>query len=437
MARSITTRRPLWVERGRRSRDGAVGYATDGTPVDCVRLASLGLVEDFTPTWSSPGINHGANLGDDITYSGTVAAALEGVVLGHPGDRRLAAVGRAASSTIARRRLRLRARRRLRRAPGRALERRAAAAERRCSTSTSPAGPPERRRGHAPRQARLPRRAALEREEERPPALLDLRHRLPASTTSAGTDLAAVARGRIALTPLHFDLTDRPGLEALRALDLEQLLAASPTRRERAPAPIRAGAARARELRAQLAYHSRRYYVDRRPRDRRRRLRRALQRAASRSRTSTPSSSAPTRRPSASAASRSAAWRRSRHLAADALARQRALGGGAARLGRADAQPPRARGHRGPELPLRLRAEDRRARGQPALPRRRARARRDARQRRDRRGRHAQPAHDRRDPAADRGRAAAARGARRGLHVAAGLPGAQRALRRAAASRPS
>ena len=64
--------------------DGTVGYATDGTPVDCVRLASLGLVEDFTTDLVVAGINHGANLGDDITYSGTVAAALEGVVLGIP-----------------------------------------------------------------------------------------------------------------------------------------------------------------------------------------------------------------------------------------------------------------------------------------------------------------------------------------------------------------
>ena len=46
MARSITTRRPLWVAEVPFS-DGTVGYATDGTPVDCVRLASLGLVEDF------------------------------------------------------------------------------------------------------------------------------------------------------------------------------------------------------------------------------------------------------------------------------------------------------------------------------------------------------------------------------------------------------
>ena len=44
MARSITTRRPLWVEEVPFS-DGTLGYATDGTPVDCVRLASLGLIE--------------------------------------------------------------------------------------------------------------------------------------------------------------------------------------------------------------------------------------------------------------------------------------------------------------------------------------------------------------------------------------------------------
>ena len=77
MARSITTRRPLWVAEVPFT-DGTVGYASDGTPVDCVRLASLGLVEDFKADLVVAGINHGANLGDDITYSGTVAAALEG-----------------------------------------------------------------------------------------------------------------------------------------------------------------------------------------------------------------------------------------------------------------------------------------------------------------------------------------------------------------------
>ncbi|MGH2900452.1 MAG: 5'/3'-nucleotidase SurE, partial [Solirubrobacteraceae bacterium] len=83
MARSITTTRPLWVEQVTFD-DGTRGYATDGTPVDCVRLANLGLVDGFEAQLIVSGINHGANLGDDITYSGTVAAALEGVILGLP-----------------------------------------------------------------------------------------------------------------------------------------------------------------------------------------------------------------------------------------------------------------------------------------------------------------------------------------------------------------
>jgi len=81
-ARSITTRSPLWVEEVSFD-DGTVGYATEGTPVDCVRFADLGLVGE-RPELIVSGINHGANLGDDVTYSGTVAAALEGIVLGIP-----------------------------------------------------------------------------------------------------------------------------------------------------------------------------------------------------------------------------------------------------------------------------------------------------------------------------------------------------------------
>ena len=81
-ARSITTRSPLWVEEIA-FEDGTSGFATDGTPVDCVRFAELGLVGE-RPELIVSGINHGSNLGDDITYSGTVAAALEGIVLGIP-----------------------------------------------------------------------------------------------------------------------------------------------------------------------------------------------------------------------------------------------------------------------------------------------------------------------------------------------------------------
>src|SRR6478736_1086754 len=82
-ARSISIRRPLWVEEIPFD-DGSVGFSCDGTPVDCVRLASLGLIDGFEPDLIVSGTNHGVNLGDDITYSGTVAAALEGIVLGIP-----------------------------------------------------------------------------------------------------------------------------------------------------------------------------------------------------------------------------------------------------------------------------------------------------------------------------------------------------------------
>ena len=131
----------------------------------------------------------------------------------------------------------------------------------------------------------------------------------------------------------------------------------------------------------------------RRPGHRRRRVRHAARRAA-RDRGGAPRAgharlADPARRRHAGRAAGEG-----RAPAADALARQRALGAGAARLGRPHAQSPRARGDRGPELRVRRRAEDRRAGDLAALPRRRARARGDARRRRGRRGRHAQPAHD-------------------------------------------
>src|SRR5680860_1261356 len=81
-ARSITTRSPLSVEEIR-FEDGDLGHATDGTPVDCVRFAEVGLLGE-RPDLIVSGINHGVNLGDDVTYSGTVAAAFEGIVLGIP-----------------------------------------------------------------------------------------------------------------------------------------------------------------------------------------------------------------------------------------------------------------------------------------------------------------------------------------------------------------
>jgi 5'-nucleotidase len=81
-ARSITMHSPLWVEEVCLP-DGTLAYSTDGTPVDCVRMAALGLL-DRVPNLIVSGINLGGNLGDDITYSGTVAAAFEGIMLDIP-----------------------------------------------------------------------------------------------------------------------------------------------------------------------------------------------------------------------------------------------------------------------------------------------------------------------------------------------------------------
>lgn len=75
---SLTLDNPLRVGRT----DSGV-YYVNGTPTDCVHLALTGLLEE-DPDMVISGVNHGANLGDDVLYSGTVAAAIEGRFLGLP-----------------------------------------------------------------------------------------------------------------------------------------------------------------------------------------------------------------------------------------------------------------------------------------------------------------------------------------------------------------
>jgi 5'-nucleotidase len=222
-ARMITTRRPLWVQEVDFG-DGTLGYATDGTPVDCVRLAKLGLVEGFEPDVVVSGINHGANLGDDITYSGTVAAALEGIVLGIPGI--------AVSQQSARREMDFRF--------GQEFDFTVAAdfaarvvdelddvpmPEGTLLNVNVPADHPV-----GVRVTRLGKRIyrdelKLDAEEEGGRRRYWIYGADPGFRDEAGTDLAAVAEGRIAVTPLHFDLTDVAGLDRLEQYDLARLVA--------------------------------------------------------------------------------------------------------------------------------------------------------------------------------------------------------------------
>jgi 5'-nucleotidase len=74
---SLTLRRPL-----RARRMGPRRFAVDGTPTDCVLVALHRLIDDKPADLVLSGVNHGANLGEDVTYSGTIAAAMEGALLG-------------------------------------------------------------------------------------------------------------------------------------------------------------------------------------------------------------------------------------------------------------------------------------------------------------------------------------------------------------------
>ncbi len=219
-ARSITTREPLWVDEVE-FEDGTVGYATDGTPVDCVRFAALGLIE-FRPELIVSGINHGSNLGDDITYSGTVAAALEGVVLGLPGI--------AVSQQSDNREMDFRL--------GREFDFTTAAAfAARLVDEIDDVGIPEGTllNVNCPagevagvRACRLGKRIYRDQMELTEEHEGRKRYRIygedPSYHEEEGTDFAAIADGCIAVTPLHFDLTDQAGVERLGTFDFGRLI---------------------------------------------------------------------------------------------------------------------------------------------------------------------------------------------------------------------
>jgi 5'-nucleotidase len=222
-ARSITTRSPLTVERVEFG-DGDVGYATDGTPVDCVRFAELGLVGE-RPDLIVSGCNHGANLGDDITYSGTVAAAFEGIVLGIPalaisqqssGGGMGYVSGRFDFDFAAPFAAELA--RRLIDEP---------MPEATLINVNFPAGEPT-----GVEVTRLGKRIyndelKLVGEESGARKRYEIYGWQPGYEEIDGTDLYAVARKRVSVTPIHFDLTDHGGLEVLRGWGFEAMLSAS------------------------------------------------------------------------------------------------------------------------------------------------------------------------------------------------------------------
>jgi 5'-nucleotidase len=224
IGRGITTRRALMVQRVDFD-DGTSGFATDGTPVDCVRLASLGLIEGWTPQVVVAGINHGANLGDDVTYSGTVAAAMEGLVLGLPAiavsqqsDAREMDFRQGLSfgfDIAARFTARVVAELAQVPLPPSTL-----------LNINVPAGEPD-----GVEVARLGRRIYRDRldlqdgpSDPSQPRSFFIYGAEPGFEDEPGTDLNAVHAGRIAVTPVHLDLTHHDGIGPLSAAGLERLL---------------------------------------------------------------------------------------------------------------------------------------------------------------------------------------------------------------------
>ncbi len=224
IGRGITIHNPLHVEEVALA-DGAPALATDGTPVDCVRFAALGLL-DRHPDLIVSGINLGLNLGDDVTYSGTVAAALEGTLLGIPA---LAVSAHAVNAATADQ------------WDDRAYDFRAAAAfaaavaprllqpdfpEGVVLNINAPGLPPEAVTGAA--VTRLGRRKYNDEltllDEQGGRRRYTIYGGAASHRREEGTDFAAIEEGAISVTPLHFNLTDLASMEAVEALELAALL---------------------------------------------------------------------------------------------------------------------------------------------------------------------------------------------------------------------
>jgi 5'-nucleotidase len=221
VGRAISIGNPLHVEE-REMTDGGIGYACTGTPVDCVRLVALGLM-DFEPDIVVSGINHGENLGDDITYSGTAAAAFEGIVVGVPGIAVSLAVERPWHDhdevelhfePVAEFAARLAQTSVKRLPPGRIL------------TVNAPNLPQAELKGA--RVTKLGRRfytdELIEVRNAEGRLGYDIYNNPPGRHEEEGTDFAAVENGEISVTPVHLKLTDEAGLEEIESWDIKSLL---------------------------------------------------------------------------------------------------------------------------------------------------------------------------------------------------------------------
>ena len=193
-------------------------WIVDGTPTDCVNLAVLHLLKDQRPDIVVSGINFGPNLGDDVTYSGTISAAFEGALLGIPSIAFSSLVGEHFTF-----------------AP--CAEFAADLVRGVLETHTNPEivlnvnFPVKKFEGV--KITRLGKRTytegVIERRDPRGKKYYWIGGEPPVWHHADGTDFAAVDGGYISITPLHLDLTHHPSVESLRYL--EDKLASAATKK--------------------------------------------------------------------------------------------------------------------------------------------------------------------------------------------------------------
>lgn len=202
---SLTLHRPLRMQRLEEN-----VFSVDGTPTDCVNLAVLWLLKENPPDLVVSGINFGLNLGDDVTYSGTVSATFEASLLGIPSVAFSQEIGEHFSFERAARFARSFVEALLADEVPRDL----------LLNVNLPVGPIQ---GFA--ITRLGRRvyhqSVVEKEDPRGRKYFWIAG-TPRWQEETGTDHEAVSAGRVSVTPLHLDLTDYRGLEAYSGL-LERL----------------------------------------------------------------------------------------------------------------------------------------------------------------------------------------------------------------------
>ncbi len=199
---SLTLHRPLRLKEA-----GANRFSVDGTPTDCVSLAVFWLMVDSPPDLIVSGINSGLNLGDDVTYSGTVSATFEGALLGIPS----VAFSQNISGEFS-----------FKRAAGFARRFVASLLENRLPKSlllnvnlpTGELGPIRLTR----LGSRVYRQSVIEKTDPRGRRYFWIAG-TPEWRHEEGTDHAAVANGEISVTPLHLDLTDYDRLNDPSGLD--------------------------------------------------------------------------------------------------------------------------------------------------------------------------------------------------------------------------